>query len=156
MTYNPAAGSKLLGSVTYDPGTIVEKSLASIVAMTAFDTTNARITFTAPASGKVQAKGACLAYNTAAGRSAIYLGVLDGATVRLRQMALDHMTFETFTGKATMDGIIDGLTPGSSYTFDLAYGCEQTGGALRYGGPNNTSGDDAAGALTFEVWEVKT
>ena len=43
----------LLGARLYDPVTAVTRSTAAALAMTALDTTNLRLTFTAPASGAV-------------------------------------------------------------------------------------------------------
>jgi hypothetical protein len=130
--------------------------------MTAFDTTNARITFTAPASGKVRWREA-VAFRPGASGSVIglMLGVLDGATVRARQTADGLRTIPTGSavGQYNLvyaEGIISGLTPGNSYTFDAAYSIKATAVApdLAYGGPNNTTADDAAGALFFEIHEV--
>jgi hypothetical protein len=43
----------LLAGVAYDPAAAVTKATSAALAMTAFDTTNLRVTFTAPANGKV-------------------------------------------------------------------------------------------------------
>jgi len=52
------------------------------------------------------------------------------------------------------NGVISGLTPGSSNTFDAAYGVEivESAGGLKWGGPDNTTTDDAFGALQYEIW----
>jgi hypothetical protein len=151
-----------LGAVAYDPASRVLKDLGTLLAMTAFDTTNARITFTAPASGKVRWREA-VAFRPGASGSVIglMLGVLDGATVRARQTADGLRTIPTGSavGQYNLvyaEGIISGLTPGNSYTFDAAYSIKATAVApdLAYGGPNNTTADDAAGALFFEIHEV--
>ena len=73
-----------LGAVLYDPASIATGTLSALKAMTAMDTTNARITFTAPANGKVLVKirAACKG-STIAG--AYLFGVLDGSTVRGRR-----------------------------------------------------------------------
>lgn len=159
MSYTPAtsSGSKLLGSVAYDPGTLVSKSLASLLAMTAFDTTNARITFTAPASGKVFWRLRCLA-DAGSDSGMVLLGVLDGATVKAR-IACPAFVSTTVGGTPLeASGVITGLTPSTSYSFDAAYGIENAVSSrnLAYGGPNNTTADDAAGAIIFEIWEVVT
>jgi hypothetical protein len=52
-------------------------------------------------------------------------------------------------------GVVSGLTPSASLTWDAAYGVE-TGVAstgLKYGGPNDTTANNAFGAFIFEVWE---
>jgi hypothetical protein len=43
----------LPAGVAYDPAAAVTKATSAALAMTAFDTTNLRVTFTAPANGKV-------------------------------------------------------------------------------------------------------
>lgn len=150
----------LLGAVLYDPGTAVAKATTSRLAMTALDTTNARITFTCPASGKVLVRlfGPVVGTTTYA---QILLGVLDGSTVRGRQSGIGAIS--NFTAALSISVVheacflVTGLTPGNSYTFDAAWGVEilnAAGSALKYGGPDNTTGTDAYGALGFEVLAV--
>ncbi len=146
-----------LGAVAYDPaGAIVSKATSSLLAMTAFDTTNARITFTAPSNGSVLVK--IRVPNKGASTSGVtLLGVLDGATVRGRcspNVGRQGGTATLKTAEAVY--LVTGLTPTTSYTFDAAYGVElvQASSAFVYGGPNNTTLNDAAGALVFEVWET--
>lgn len=146
-----------LGAVLYDPAAAVSKSTAAATAMAAFDTTNARLTFTCPANGtvlvklRVGAKGATSAPN-------VFLGVLDGATVRGRQAAIAGRGTNTANFIAGRESVflVTGLTPGNSYTFDAAWGCEfgVASSVLFYGGPNNTTANDAGGALSFEIWET--
>lgn len=143
---------KLLGAVAYDPASRVQHSVSSLLAMTALDTTNARITFTAPASGKVFWRVSCAYVGTGTGGDKLFLGVLDGSTVRARRAG---MTSERQVGVLEMSGVIDGLTPSSSYTFDAAYGVDNVAsGNFEYGGPNDTTADNASGALIFEIWAV--
>ena len=146
----------LLGSVLYDPAVAVSASTASLLAMTALDTTNLRITFTAPASGSVLVRlGGVL--HGATTFPQILLGVLDGSTVRARTAPLGALkTTALATSQLAVEGqaLVTGLTPGNSYTWDAAYGVEvvvaSTG--LKYGGPNNASGNNAFGGFLFEVW----
>jgi hypothetical protein len=145
-----------LGAVLYDPASAATKSLTALLAMTALDTTNARITFTAPASGKVRWRIAANSHaNTAWGE--LLLGILDGATVKARSSAMQYRdgtsAATTFTVMEA-SGLITGLTPGNSYTYDAAYGVETafTGGSLKWGGPDNTTANDAFGALVYEIW----
>lgn len=159
MTYSPGKGARLLGGVVYDPATVATASLASLLAMTALDTTNLRVTFTAPPSGKVEVKMAVALKGGAVGDGLFFLGVLDGATVKLRvtTLPLPAMTTRLPFGMQAR-GLVLGLTPGTSYTWDMAYGVERvnSAGLLGWGGPNNTTTEDAYGAAIFEVWEVLT
>lgn len=136
-----------LGAVLYDPATAVTKATTAAVAMTAFDTTNARITFTAPSNGTVLCK-IRVAQKGATSNPNVLLGVLDGATVRGRQAAVCGRQggSNSLAGHETVS-LITGLTGGNSYTFDAAYGCEFGVAAtnLGYGGPNNATANDAWG-----------
>ena len=147
----------VLGSVLYDPATAATASTASLLAMTAFDTANARVTFTAPANGtvlvkvRVTRKGATTA-------AQVLLGVLDGATVRGRQVPITVARSLTASVLGTAESVflVTGLTPSTSYSFDAAYGVETVVAATQFGwgGPNNTTANDAYGALAMEVWET--
>lgn len=147
-----------LGSVLYDPSTLASVSAASNIAMTAFDTTNARITFTAPTNGIVIAKIRVTSKGGTAAPSYL-LGVLENTTVRARQVPIKPARGAS-TGALQSEVVvpITGLTGGNSYTFDAAYGVE-TGVAshiIGWGGPNNTTANDAMGALSFEIWDAET
>jgi hypothetical protein len=52
--------------------------------------------------------------------------------------------------------VVTGLTPSATLVWDAAYGVEtvvaSTG--LKYGGPNDTTGDNAFGGFAFEVWSA--
>jgi hypothetical protein len=149
----------LLGAVAYDPASAVSASTASLLAMTALDTTNLRVTFNAPANGSVlvRLKGQVHGATT---YPRILLGVLDGSTVRGRMTPSGAYWSPTATLQLAQEAsyVITGLTPSNSYTWDAAYGVEvilaSTG--LKYGGPNNSTIDDAFGAFIFEVWETPT
>lgn len=151
-----------LGSVNYDPGTAVSKSVASLLAMTAFDTANARITFTAPASGAVRARVKAVAVSGGSSFPIILLGVMEGAAIKLRASPIGGQLgvfAATVFAPQYVSGVIGGLTPGNSYVWDAAYATESAVGttAIKYGGPDhNTPGNDAWGALQFEVWEAFT
>lgn len=145
-----------LGAINYDPTTAVTKSTASLLAMTAVDTTNLRITFTAPASGKVWVRVKCQAHGATTFPS-ILLGVLEGSTVVMRQ-APEGGLVNTAVATAMLAQEISGVISVSAgaHTFDAAYGVEtivaSTG--IKYGGPNNTTANDAFGAFVFEIWEA--
>lgn len=152
--------SNLLAATLYDPTTRTTKSAASLLAMTAMDTTNLRLTFAAPASGKVlwRIRVTDVFSNN---HAAIVLGVLDGSTVQGRSIPAAQTCQ---IGRASLDGgrdasgIVTGLTPTQSYTWDAAYGVENTVGgapaALGYGGPNDTTADNANGGISFEIWRA--
>lgn len=146
----------LLAGTLYDPASAVSKATTAALAMTALDTTNLRLTFTAPASGKVLVR----LQGTLHGATTypqIMLGVLEGSTVKGRVspagLVNGNLAATTFL---TVEGlfVVTGLTAGASLTWDAAYGVEtvvaSTG--LKYGGPNNASANDAFGGFAFEVW----
>jgi hypothetical protein len=146
----------LLGSCMYDPSSAVSKSTASLLAMTAIDTSNLRITFTAPASGKVLVR-MCAPIHGATTFPNVLFGVLSGSTVYARCMPLGGLKNTALaTAMLTREGsaLVTGLTPGSSYSFDAAYAVQlvvsSTG--IKYGGPNDTTANNAWGGFAFEVW----
>lgn len=147
-----------LGAVLYDPSTAVTKATTASTALAAFDTTNARITFTVPASGRVLVRIVCCTHG-ATTFPTILLGVLSGSTVIGRVCPIGGLkTTAVATAMVTQEAtfVVPGLTGGSSQTWDAAWGCE-TGVAstgIKYGGPNNTTANDAFGALQFEIWEA--
>src|SRR4051812_10557025 len=113
----------LLAGTNYDPAAAVAKSTASLLAMTAFDTTNLRLTFTAPANGIVLVRIRCQDMDQNQSPS-ILLGVLDGATVKGRQRPVGALNGTAVsTTRITQEALftVGGLTPGNSYTWDAAY-----------------------------------
>jgi hypothetical protein len=153
----------ILGAKHYDPtgAAMVSKDTGTAaLALTALDTTNLRLAFTTPASGAgssrvfVRLRGAV---HGATGKPQIHLGVLEGSTVKLRMAAAD--VWPTSTTAATdmvMEEVsaVVGVSASTSYTWDAAYAVETVLAAtgLKYGGPDNTTANDAAGGFTFEVW----
>lgn len=153
----------LLASIAYDPASAsTTTSIGTAIAMTAIDTTNLRLSFTAPSSGIVQARVRGTVSGTTAAAHAWLLGILDGSTVRLRMRGFGGKTQEANTEAATDQisgeavGLVTGLTPGTSYTWDAAYGVENVmaSGLIKMGGPDNTTTDDAWGQFAFDVWNV--
>lgn len=146
----------LLAGTLYDPAVAVSKATTAALAMTALDTTNLRLTFTAPASGRVLVR----LQGTLHGATTypqIQLGVLEGSTVKGRVTPAGLMNGNlAATSFLTVEAlfVVTGLTAGASLTWDAAYGVEtvvaSTG--LKYGGPNNTTANDAFGGFAFEVW----
>lgn len=147
---------KQLGAIQYDPAVSVSKATTAGTAMAAFDTTNARLTVTVPQSGRIYWK-VQTAIHGAATYPQILLGVMEGVTVRGRKSAMlagSNLAATTICA-AWAEGTITGLTPGASITLDAAWGCE-TGVAstgLKYGGANDTTVNNAFGALGFELWD---
>jgi len=147
----------LLAAVTYDPASRTDKAGTALLAMTALDTTNLRVTFTAPASGNVLVRMRTLYRGSA---SPMYLlGVLDGSTVRGRLAPSANKAGATATQRHILEAefLVTGLTPGNSYTWDAAYAVQvvvASSGQISYGGPDDASSDTATGAFCFEVWDA--
>lgn len=149
----------LLGACLYDPAAAVSKSCAAAAAMTAFDTTNLRIAFTVPASGKVLVRIKTITHGSTTW-PAILLGVLESGTgLRGRSAPVGGIS-GTGTGQGFVPQessfVVTGLTPGASLTWDAAYSVEllNATSAIKYGGPNNTTTNDAFGAIQYEIWAV--
>jgi hypothetical protein len=147
-----------LASCLYDPAAAVTKSTAAAIAMTALDTTNLRCSFTVPASGKVLVRLLATVHG-ATTMPSILLGVMQGATVIARVSPIGGLkNTAVATAMVTQEAsfVVSGLTPGASLTWDAAYGVEtlvaSTG--IKYGGPNNTTANDAFGAFVYEIWEA--
>lgn len=127
--------------------------------MTAFDTTNARITFTAPSNGSVLVR-LRVADKGSVSKPTVLLGVLDGTTVRARQTPISCIAGQG--GVATpliqyeIVSLVTGLTGGNSYTWDAAYGVQvaQASSNFGWGGPNDTTTTNAYGALSYEIWDT--
>lgn len=147
----------LLAGVHYDPAAAVTKATTAGQAMTAMDTTNLRLTFTVPASGKVLVR-LCGTIHGATTFPQILLGVLEGATVKGRcsPMLGGGNLAATTLMKAESVFLVTGLTPSASLTWDAAWGVE-TGVAatgIKYGGANDTTVNNAFGGFSFEVWQA--
>ena len=145
-----------LGSKVYDPAVAVTKATSSLLAMTALDTTNLRITFTPPASGRVLVRLQCVVHG-ATTFPTILLGVMEGANVIGRVSPIGGLkNTAVATAQVTQEAsfVIEGLS--GQKTWDAAYGVEVVIAAtgIKYGGPNNTTTNDAFGAFIFEVWEA--
>src|SRR5690348_11823299 len=124
--------------------------------MTAIDTTNLRLAITVPAHGMVRFRLAACVHGATTFPS-ILLGVMNGSTVIGRMapvQSLGNTAVATAMVSVEAEFTVTGLTPGA-LNADAAYGVEtviaSTG--LKYGGPNNTSANDAFGAFVFEIWD---
>ena len=79
----------LLAGTCYDPAVAVNKVTTSLLAMTAIDTTNLRLTFTVPANGAVMVRLRGVIHG-ATTVPQIYLGCLEGSTIRGRVVPPAH------------------------------------------------------------------
>jgi hypothetical protein len=133
----------------------VSKATTAGSVLAAFDTTNLRLTGTVPPSGKIYWKIKS-ALHGAATYPQCLLGVLSGASVVARapvMMAGGNLAATTICA-IWAEGIITG-TPGAAFTYDAAWACE-TGVAstgIKYGGPNDTTVNNAFGGISFELWD---
>jgi hypothetical protein len=147
----------LLAGVHYDPAVAVSKATTAALAMTALDTTNLRLVFTVPSTGRVLVRLAGVLHG-ATTLPQILLGVLEGATVRGKNAPMlgGGNIAATSLVKAESVFLVTGLTPAASLTWDAAYGVETVVAAtgLKYGGPNNTTANDAFGGFNFEIWDA--
>jgi len=152
----------LIASIAYDPAAVVTEATSASLAMTALDTANLRIAFTAPGNGTVLVRLKGQTHNTAASTfPRILLGILEGATLRGRVSPIGSVPASVLNATQMAQEaffIVTGLTPGNNYTFDAAYGVEVliASSGLKYGGPNNNTINDAFGAFIFEIWETPT
>lgn len=148
-----------LGSILLDPATAQTRGTAAS-AMTAFDTTNARIAFTVPANGRVLVRLQCVVHG-ATTFSTILLGVMQGSTVLRRVAPIGALkNTAVATAQVTQEAVfvVSGLTPGANLTWDAAWGIETfvASSLIKYGGPNDATTNNAFGALLFEIWEAPT
>jgi len=148
----------LLAGALYDPAAAVTKATSALLAMTAIDTTNLRLTFTAPSNGAVLVRLAGTVHG-ATTFPQILLGVMSGATVMGRVAPhADVGGTAIATTMMAVEGVfvVSGLTPGASLTWDAAYGVETLVAAtgIKYGGPNNATANDAFGAFGYEIWNT--
>lgn len=150
----------LVASLHYDPSTAVTKATSALLAMTALDTTNLRLNFTVPPSGKVFVKIRGGAIHGATTFPMILVGVLESSTVRGRSVPMGGLlgtALATTFVPVEVEFIVTGLTPGASLNWDVAYGVETIVAATgwKYGGPNNTTANDAWGGISFQIWDAQ-
>ena len=150
----------LLAGTLYDPATadVTSGDTTALKAMTALDTTNLRLTFTVPANGSVLVRIRCTVHG-ATTFPMILLGCLEGATLRGRVVPMGALkTTAVATAQLTQEAlyVVSGLTPGASLTWDAAYGVEvlKAATAIKWGGPDNTTTNDAFGGFAFEIWDT--
>lgn len=148
---------RLLASTLYDPAVAVAVPTTVTQAMTAFDTTNLRLTFTAPISGSVFVRLRVAALQgSSTNQPVVLLGILDGTAVRIRTapVALTRSPGPNANGFESR-GVVTGLAGNTSYTWDAAFAIQNTlSSSLNYGGPNNSSGNNAWGGFLYEIWAM--
>ncbi len=147
----------LLGAILYDPASAASKATSSLLAMTAFDTTNLRLAITVPAHGYVRFKifGPCILGATTYPQ--VLLGVMKGAAVVCRGTpvsALPGTALATTRLPLYFDMVASGLATGAG-NYDAAYAVQVLLAAtnIKYGGPNDATGADAFGGFSFEAWD---
>lgn len=148
----------LLGAALYDPAVAVSKATSSLLAMTALDTTNLRLTVTVPAHGIVRFRMRTMVTG-ATTVPTVLLGVMNSTTVVGRVSPMyEPATANAVTQNFTLDAefTATGLTPGST-SFDAAYAVQVVVAStnIKYGGPNNATGGNAWGAFVFEAWDPR-
>lgn len=148
----------LLAGTLYDPATAVSKVTTAALEMTALDTTNLRLAFTAPANGAVLVRLEGTVHGATTSPQ-ILLGVMEGATVKGRvhpRAIMGGTALATTMVCVEALFVVTGLTPAASLTWDAAYGVETLVAAtgLKFGGPNNATANDAFGGFCFEIWST--
>jgi hypothetical protein len=149
----------IIRAKNYDPAATVTKSCAALLPMTVIDSTNLRNAFVVPFGGDVMVRIRC-AVHGAATFPQILLGVIDGQgniIGRVTPMA-SLMGTPLATTRMVLDAsfCVQGLSAGDPKAWDAAYGVELAvaNSAIKYGGPNNTTGEDAFGGFVFEIWRA--
>lgn len=146
----------LIAGTLYDPSTAATWATTAARALEALDTTNLRLPFVAPPSGIVQVRIACVVHG-ATTFPTILLGVLEGAAVRGRMSPIGGIkTTAVATAMVMQEAVflVSGLS--GAHQFDAAYGVETpvASTALKCGGPNDASANNAFGGIAFEIWSV--
>lgn len=146
---------KLLAAIHYDPSTSASAATTATRAMTALDTTNLRLSVTVPSHGMVRVRLQCVTHGNT-NSPQILLGILEGSTVigRVAPKLNASNNAATTMYVAEADFCLTGLTPGT-YNWDAAYGVEtvQVSSAIKWGGPNDSTANNAFGAFVFEVYD---
>ena len=143
------AASGLIGFKSYEPSTSGgDNKNTTSTTLVAIDTTNLRVTFVAPPSGKVLVKLNGRSATTAGGYAA-YWGLLDGATRRGHSQNVS--TSVDFRSNCSIP--VSGLTPGTTYSFDWAWCVDSTATTNLYIRDDDVT-DRQSGGAYMEVWAV--
>ena len=145
----------MLAGVHYDPGTAAPES-ATLLAMTAIDTTNLRLSVTVPASGRVfvRLRGTLHGGDHAGDLPRCPRRIHDqDACGPVPQLVERRDRAATDLHACEASAVISGLTPGA-VNWDAAYSVDAVvaSSGLKYGGPNDATGNNAFGGFTFEAW----
>jgi hypothetical protein len=148
----------VLRAKLYDPAVAVVKATTGPLAMTALDTANLRNTFVVPFSGDVIVRLRCVVHG-ATTYPQILLGVMEGTEVIGRASphgSLKGTALATAQLVQEVSFCVTGLTRGEVKQWDAAYGVEVGVAAtgIKYGGPNDTTADNAFGGFVFEIWRA--
>ena len=152
----------LLAGLLYDPSVAVGKATNALLAMTAIDTSNCRLTFTAPRHGQVLVRLVVpLEIANGGAHPWVMLGVLDGSTIRGRVLAsigaLNNSSTVADSLILSASFIVSGLPSEGIVSLDAAYGIEivSTSAAtmLKFGGPDDAIEHTAWGGISFEVYD---
>lgn len=142
-------GSDLLAAVQYAPASFAEWTISSST-LTAIDTTNVTVTFTAPASGEVRIT-AVVPMFLAGGPGGAGLAWFDHGTSTVRGYAASLAPPNDYCpGNVVFSQILTGLTPTSSYQLDLAH-CRVGAGTLHTYAEGN-SALNVSGPLVIDVY----
>lgn len=146
----------LLGAVYYNPTTRVGVQPLAVTGLTAIDTSNLRISFTAPATGRVMVRMQAAIVRADTGYAPNqFVGVLRGSTnlgVTLPFVSGDQfLSGSTLLRTWTAAMPVTGLTAGSAQTWDAAIQCTVANGSggIFYGGGNTAS---QVGGFAFEIY----
>lgn len=143
----------LLAAKLYDPAVAETKATDTRIPMTALDTTNLRLPFNVPSHGIVRVRMDGVVHGST-NVPMILFGILAGAAVVARKQAnAIGIALATWPQRLSVDFVVTGLTPGP-VVWDAAYGVEVAvaSTAIKYGGPNDNTADNAWGGFSFEVW----
>lgn len=118
----------------------------------AMDATNLAISFVAPASGKVRID-ASLFYYTSGTTVIGFIGLHTGGGAYVPG---SNQAIGIASTRVTPHWIIEGLTPGTIYTYRLAFAVSSGTLTVQYGGNTTTAGVTASiiGPIQMEVWEA--
>jgi hypothetical protein len=127
----------------------------SSATLTAMDTTNLTISFTAPASGDVLVR--LTADASVPTNIAVMWGLLDHTSHSLVGNAVAYVTTSNLGSSYSVALLITGLSSGTSYQYDWAQGLNVTGtqGLTFGGGTGSTSlTQSMASPFVMEVWSA--
>lgn len=139
--FGSGAGGGTLGAARYSPTAVTSKTATS-TALTDLDAALLTVSFTAPASGKVQVDLSAVAKGSAAATRSFW-GLRSGTTDVAGSLIMVHEG--TVPARSTASIIVTGLTPGQNYTYKWAAAASTGTTSLTAGGTatDATSGGQA-------------